>query len=59
MDPSIYIEHGYADRAAYLAGLAEDYGMDLQTVIDVADMLGEDEDFDALVTTMEDYDGSN
>jgi hypothetical protein len=34
--------------------LAENHGADLATVIEIADLLGPEEDFDGLVTTIED-----
>jgi len=42
-------------RKQYLSGLAEDFGVDLDTVLLMADLLGPNEDFDGLVTTIEDY----
>lgn len=49
-----YKANGYADRRGYLNGLAED--MDLpQDMVDMfADILGPNEDFDGLVTLLED-----
>lgn len=54
MDQNIYIEHGYKSRAHYLQQLAEDYGVDYNTVVATAGILGPEEDFDALVTWIED-----
>lgn len=51
---SIYTEHGYKDRADYLGYLAEDYGVDLNTVHVLAATLGEVEDFDGLIVALED-----
>lgn len=51
---SVYQNHGYKDRNEYLQCLAEDYGIDLETVILLADILGENEDFDGLVSALED-----
>ena len=42
------------ERLEYLTELAEDYGVDLNTVITMAEMLGENEDYDGLVTSLED-----
>lgn len=50
-----YHENGYENREEYLASLAEDYSLPLETVRQVADLLGRDEDFDGLVTALEDY----
>lgn len=52
---SVYRDHGYADRRAYLEGLADDLGVDLSIVHALADLLGPNEDFDGLVTTLEDF----
>ena len=51
---SIYVEHGYLDRQDYLTCLAEDHGVELFVVEALADLLGESEDFDGLVTAVED-----
>ena len=51
---SIYQEHGYANRRDYLVSLSQEYGIDLAMVYAAADMLGKSEDFDGLVTTLED-----
>ena len=45
---NVYQNNGYKDRADYLKALAEEYGFKLRFVQEVADTLGEDEDFDAL-----------
>ena len=52
---SIYIEHGYESRKDYLISLSFETGIDRQTVFALADMLGSSEDFDGLVTTLEDH----
>ena len=51
---SIYIRNGYESRRDYLTQLAEDYGVDLDTVLMMASILGPNEDFDGLVTHIED-----
>lgn len=53
---TIYQQNGYYNREDYLRCLAEDYGVPLMTVKMLADMLGPNEDFDGLVTSLEDYD---
>lgn len=50
----IYKRKGYANRADYLRGLAEENGVDLDIVLVIADMLGPYEDFDGLVSMVED-----
>lgn len=51
---NIYQQHGYYNREDYLRCLAEDWDMPIYTVKMLADMLGPNEDFDGLVTTLED-----
>lgn len=51
---NIYKENGYKNRAEYLACMSEDYGIDLETVKSLAQILGPEEDFDGLVTTLQD-----
>jgi hypothetical protein len=48
MNKSIYRENGYKDRKEYLECIAKDYGVSLENVLAVADLLGESEDFDGL-----------
>jgi hypothetical protein len=50
-----YIDRGHENRHAYLVSLADDTGVDLDIVRALADMLGANEDFDGLVTSLEDY----
>jgi hypothetical protein len=52
---NVYAENGFLSRRAYLDSLAEDYGIDRATVYMIADLLGPSEDFDGLVTSLEDY----
>lgn len=52
---SVYTENGYRNRAHYLECLSEDLGVPLDVVQMTADLLGPNEDFDGLVTTLEDY----
>lgn len=53
-DRDIYVANGYDDRAHYIECLAEDYGVDLATVQAMADLLGPTEDFDGLVSSVQD-----
>lgn len=57
MTVDIYVENGYTSRIEYLQGLADDFGVDLETVLTVADLLGPEEDFDGLVSSLEDEAG--
>jgi len=52
---SIYTDEGYEDREDYLRNLAEDYEMSYEDVKSLADILGANEDFDALLTELDDY----
>jgi len=55
MDESVYEQNGYENRQDYLQSLADDHGMDISDVMMIADTLGENEDFDGLVSSLEDY----
>lgn len=51
----MYQQNGYRNREQYLSCLAEEYGLDLEEVVrPLADLLGPDEDFDGLVTALQD-----
>ena len=54
MDENIYQQNGYADRDDYLTCLAEDYEVSIEDVYSLAEILGENEDFDGLVCALED-----
>ena len=54
MDENIYQENGYADRDDYLTCLSEDYGVSIEDVYSLTEILGEHEDFDGLVSALED-----
>lgn len=49
----IYQENGYENREDYLRCLADDYGVSYSDVLTAASTLGEDEDFDGLVSFFE------
>jgi hypothetical protein len=49
-----YQADGAIDRFGYLENLAADHGVDFETILTLTDVLGPDEDFDGLVTTLED-----
>jgi len=55
---TIHTENGYTSRADYLRCMSEEYGVPLTTVEALADLLGENEDFDGLVTSLADYEGN-
>lgn len=52
---TVYEENGFTSRKEYLKSLAEDYDMDYEDVEMLATTLGESEDFDGLVSALEDY----
>lgn len=54
---NVYEMNGYADRQDYLDDLADNMGLDRDVVSMLADLLGETEDFDGLVTSLEDMGG--
>lgn len=54
---TIHTENGYKDRADYLRCMSEEYGVPMNTVLALAELLGENEDFDGLVTSLADYEG--
>ena len=54
LNENIYQQNGYVDRDDYLNCLSEDYGIPIEDVFSLAEMLGENEDFDGLVCALED-----
>ena len=54
LDNDKYSRHGYKDRADYLNSVAEERGVDPFLVNMMADMLGDSEDFDGLISGLED-----
>ena len=42
------------ERKQYLTDLADDYDIDIYTVLAIANMLGPNEDYDGLVTMLDD-----
>lgn len=59
MSSNIYQEKGYENRKDYLRSVAIEYGIDLETVCLLADVLGPNEDFDGLISELECYDFRN
>lgn len=54
---SIYTDNGYDSRKHYLECMAEDYGVPVEIVFSLAQMLGSNEDFDGLINALEDAEG--
>ena len=52
---SIYTEMGYESRKDYLQSLAEEHEVGYDVVLTLARILGPEEDYDGLVTAIEDY----
>jgi len=50
-DNNVYKQNGYDSREDYLQSLAAEHG---DAIYDLADLLGEEEDFDGLVTLLGD-----
>jgi len=53
---NIYRQNGYDSRDDYLKCLADDYGLPLEFVHNLAEML-EGEEFDGLINALEDAEG--
>lgn len=51
---NIYVQQGYKNRRDYLKCLAEDYGVSYIKVYSLASLLGKNEDFDGLVSALDD-----
>lgn len=51
---TIYNEHGFNSRKEYLIDLADQYNVDQSAVFEMAQLLGSSEDFDGLVSMLED-----
>lgn len=54
MSSNIYQENGYENRKDYLKSVADEYGINLGIVRLFADILGPNEDFDGLISLLED-----
>jgi hypothetical protein len=54
MKENIYSENGFKNRKEYLKSLAEEFSVDHETVFFLADLLGPAEDFDGLISSLED-----
>lgn len=52
----VYVKKGYRDRKDYLKSLSEESGVDYESVVSLANMSGPTEDFDGLVSAVENFD---
>lgn len=57
-DTNRYQRNGYPNRRAYLKSLARDYGVSPSVVFSLAEMLGPEDDFDALPVQLHDWSDS-
>jgi hypothetical protein len=55
MNNQVYQENGFSSREDYLSDLADNYGISMYEIHSIAEMLGDNEDFDGLISTLEDY----
>lgn len=55
IDLDRYREDGCNSRVEYLEGLAENEGLELSDILELVDLMGPEEDFDGLVTSLEDH----
>lgn len=53
---NLYQQNGYNSRKHYLECLAEDNCVDIDNVLALAELLGPEEDFDGLVSAVQDMD---
>lgn len=53
-EKTVYQENGFQNRKEYLESLCIEYNAPRESVFLLAQMLGPNEDFDGLVTTIED-----
>lgn len=52
---SIYTDNGYNSRKEYLSALASKYCIDITIIRTMAAILGSNEDFDGLITSIQDF----
>ena len=57
MEENIYQREGYKNRKDYLECMAADYCVPLDIVCALASVLGKNEDFDGLISSLEDMEG--
>jgi hypothetical protein len=54
MEENVYQRNGYKDRKDYLQCMSEQYNVPIEVVYTVADMMGDSEAFDGLISALED-----
>lgn len=50
-----YTENGYENRKHYFESLSEEYNVSLEVIMEIADFMGQSEDFDGLVNMIKDF----
>lgn len=55
MEENVYQENGYKNRIDYLNNLAEKYDVPKAYVYSLATLFGSEEDFDGLITSIQDF----
>ena len=50
-----YTENGYKNREQYFESLSEEYNVSLEVIIEMAEFMGQSEDFDGLVNMIKDF----
>jgi hypothetical protein len=56
---TVYEEQGYRNREDYLSSLSDEYGVQLHTVKMLAGLLGINEDFDGLISALNDIESGD
>ena len=51
----IYKDNGYSDRDDYFVNLSLQFNIDLSSVYALSEVMGANEDFDGLVSSLDDY----
>jgi hypothetical protein len=54
-----YQERGFQNRKEYLADVADNHGLSLDQVLEIANLLGKEEDFDGLISECQDLEYAN
>ena len=55
----VYKEAGFESRKDYLNYLSDEYGVDIDSVNALARLLGPSEDFDGLISSLDDFSNMN
>lgn len=54
-EKTIYQQKGFESREEYLYCIAKEYGHDIQFIKQLTEVLGYEEDFDGLLSVLDDY----